>query len=73
MQLTNEETHELKHLQWLKSSTSIPVSQEQFDRIKYLGNKRYHNECGNPQCDGYCGTDEETRCPKCKGKLMKAI
>lgn len=71
MKLTSSEEQERLELQ--KPSTKIPMSPKDYNRLKYLNNKYWHNECSNPRCLGYLGTDQETDCPICLKELNKLI
>ena len=72
MELSDKEINQRMHLIALqKSRTSM--MQEDYDRLKYLNKKDLHNNCKNPQCIGYEGSELETNCPYCKGELFKLI
>ena len=71
MKLTPEEESELNALYSLQESL-VPMSQNQFDRLKYLKEKTFQNACVNYGCTGYHGTDEEAVCKKCGNKLYKS-
>ena len=72
MKLSNEEQQEINCLRELQQGY-IPMMQKDFDRLKYLNHKEFHNCCPNPHCTGHEGTEEEIICPKCKRELMKLI
>lgn len=71
MKLTDSELNEIMMLRAYQKSSRYPMSQEQFDRLKYLRWKEVHNCCSNPQCIGYEGEDHEFVCPYCKHRLFK--
>ncbi len=50
--LTNEEEEELGVLRQLQKKTNRYLSQEEFERIKYLQSKQYDHHCMNPKCKG---------------------
>jgi hypothetical protein len=71
MKLTEQELQELAYLQGLTVSTEVPMLQEQQDRLRYLNLKEIHNNCSNPSCEGYEGSEYESKCHKCGFKLLK--
>lgn len=68
---TNEEAKELDGLLYKRASSVNPITQDESDRIDSLKRKMYHNHCLNPQCTGYCGTDDEKICKYCGHDLFK--
>lgn len=78
MKLTEEERKEFNHLYSIKDSV-IPLTQEQFERLRYLRKKEIHNNCSNPMCgghggcEGHEGTEDEMICPNCGYRLFKLI
>lgn len=73
MKLTEREQCERAYLQDLQKSRIIPMMQTDYDRLCELNMKEAHNNCSNPRCTGYEGTNGETHCPKCNFKLVKSI
>lgn len=70
--LTPEESKELDILVDLKYSSIRPLSQEEFERKRYLYSKKFHNACVNPHCIGYhAEKEDETYCPECEYPLHK--
>ena len=49
----------------------LPLSREMDERLRFLNRKEFHNCCSNPSCTGYEGTEEESKCPKCKSIYIK--
>lgn len=73
MKLTEIERQELNGLIHLQSSRTIPMMQNEFERLQYLLNKSNHNYCSNPSCEGYEGEEDETTCHVCGARLFKLI
>jgi len=72
MKLTEEEHREFDHLYSIRNSF-LPLTQEQFDRLKFLSQKNFHNNCSSPICEGYEGNESETHCTKCGCLLFKTM
>lgn len=71
MILTQEEEDELKRLRDLQARSDRFLLEEEYNRLKYLTRKYFHNYCINPVCTGYHGNNEETECPECGGEIFK--
>ena len=70
MKLTEAEQRELNLLQSYVKSV-FPMSPEQHKRQEILIKKACHNNCLNPQCKGFEGTDLQQICPLCGTALYK--
>jgi len=73
MKLTQEEVQEKIYLENLQSSRTMPMMQSEFDRLRHLNAKEFHNHCSNIHCTGYEGSDEEVDFIKGGSKLHKTI
>ena len=69
---TKQDERELERLREKQASSSFPLMQKQYERVKYLEKKKWHNKCFNPRCSGYeAKEEEEILCPKCGMNLYK--
>lgn len=73
MKLSQDEKNEMKYLSGLTVGFPRPMLQEERKRLEFLNAKQWHNECSNPHCNGYEGSNDEMNCPKCGYELLKKL
>lgn len=72
--LTNQEESEYQELQKLRKSSTVPLLEEQWDRLNFLYKKYWDKVCTNPKCEpGFRPKvhedNELATCPNCGDAL----
>ena len=68
---TTQDKEELDMLYQKQNDHSVPMMEDQQNRMKFLQDKQYHNCCLNPHCTGHVGRDKDRTCTKCNHQLHK--
>lgn len=72
MALSKDEQMQLDCLRELQRRADYPLMNEQYQKLRYLGLKQFHNCCTLTSCVGYeAKHEDETHCANCGSKLFK--